>query len=170
VIQPQQGSGLSLVWAMSENGVIGSGGTLPWSLPDDLAHFKRLTHGHPVLMGRRTWDSLWLRPLPGRLNIVLTRNPTFSADGAQVVTSLDQAFELGTTYRMFCIGGAILFDEVMHRADRLEVTLVHAEVDGDVYMPSVDWSDWALTEETLHPADDRHAYAFSFRSYERIDD
>lgn len=168
--QSGQGSGLSLVWAMAENGVIGSGGTLPWSLPDDLAHFKRLTHGHAVLMGRRTWDSLWLQPLPGRLNIVLTRNPAFSADGAQVVTSLDQAFELGAADRMFCIGGAILFDEVMHRADRLEVTMVHAEVDGDVYMPSIDWSDWALTEETLHPADDRHDYAFSFRSYERVDD
>lgn len=168
--EPESDPPISLVWAMSENGVIGANGGLPWSLPDDLAHFKRLTHGHPVLMGRRTWDSLWLKPLPGRLNVVVTRNPLFRADGATVVSSVEQAVSLSSGDRMFCIGGADLFDQMLSDADRLEVTVVHTEIDGDVSMPYIDWDAWALTEEQLHPADDRHEYAFTFRTYERVHD
>lgn len=121
-------------------------------------------------MGRRTWDSLWLKPLPGRLNVVVTRNPLFRAPGATVVASVDQAVSLSAGERIFCIGGADLFDQMLPDADRLEVTVVHTEIDGDVYMPFVDWEAWVLTEEELHPADDRHDYAFTFRTYERVHD
>lgn len=159
---------ISLVWAMSENGVIGANGGLPWSLPDDLAHFKRLTVGHPVIMGRRTWDSLWIKPLPNRLNVVVTRNRSFDADGADIASSIDEAMSLCDAGPVFCIGGADLFDQMLTNADRLEVTVVHTEIDGDVYMPYIDWESWALTNEDLHPADDRHEFAFTFRSYERV--
>ena len=159
---------LSLVWAMSENGVIGSNGALPWSLPDDLKHFKALTHGHPVIMGRRTWDSLWLKPLPGRLNIVVTRNPDYTADGASVVTSVDDAMALVGDEPGFCIGGGELFALMLPMADRLELTVVHDNIEGDTYMPAIDWDHWVLVHEDLHPADGRHEYAFTFRSYDRV--
>lgn len=159
---------LVLVWAMSENGVIGVDGGLPWSLPDDLARFKRLTVGHPVVMGRRTWDSLWIKPLPKRLNVVVTRNGDFRAEGAEVVSSVAEALARCESGPVFCIGGADMFDQLMADADRMEVTVVHTEMDGDVYMPYIDWESWALVYEELHPADDRHEFAFTFRTFERV--
>ncbi len=159
---------LTLIWAMSEDGVIGADGGLPWSLPDDLAHFKRLTQGHPVIMGRRTWDSLWIKPLPNRLNIVVTRNREFVADGAEVVGSVQASLDMTAGARAFCIGGGVMFDNTLAVADRLEVTVVHIEIEGDTHMPYIDWDHWVLVHEELHPADDRHEYAFTFRTYDRV--
>lgn len=159
---------LSLIWAMAENGVIGRKGDLPWSLPDDLARFKALTEGHTVIMGRHTWESLWIRPLPGRTNIVVSRRHDFAPEGAHVVRSLGAALALAPTEEVFCIGGAGLFLKALPFATRLEMTLVHADIDGDVYMPSIDWSQWMLVGDELHEADQDHAYSFSFRTFERI--
>lgn len=159
---------LGLVWAMAENGVIGRDGGLPWDLPDDLARFKAITEGHTVVMGRRTWESLWIKPLPNRTNIVVSRQHDFAAEGAIVARSLGAALAAAPTQEIYCIGGAGLFVKALPFATRLELTLIHADIEGDVYMPAIDWSQWMLTAESVHPADDRHAYPFSFRTFERL--
>ena len=159
---------LGLIWAMAENGVIGRDSGLPWSLPDDLARFKALTEGHTVVMGRRTWDSLWVRPLPNRANIVVSRQYDLEAPGATVVRSLGAALAEAPTEQVFCIGGAGLFVKALPFATRLDVTLVHAQIEGDVYMPAIDWTQWMLIAEEFHPADDDHLFAFSFRTFERV--
>jgi dihydrofolate reductase len=158
---------LSLIVAAAENGVIGAAGDLPWRLPDDLKRFKALTLGHPVLMGRRTWESIG-RALPGRRSIVVTRNRGFRAEGAVVVHSLDDGLAAcGDAEEAFVIGGAGLFREALPRADRLYLTRVHARVEGDVSLPELDLTRWELAREERHPADDRHRYAFSFLDYRR---
>jgi dihydrofolate reductase len=158
---------LSLIAAVAANGVIGRGKDLPWHLRDDLKRFKRLTVGHTILMGRRTYESIG-RPLPKRRSLVLSRNPEFLADGVEV------ARDLGTALRacagdeeVFVIGGRGVYEVAMQRADRLCLTDVEAEVEGDVYFPEVDWSVWDLVWEEAHPANERHELAFTFRNYER---
>ena len=160
---------VTLVAAVSENGVIGRGGGLPWHLPDDLRWFKRLTTGHTLIMGRRTFASLD-QPLPDRRVIVLTRDPAFRGGGAAVAArSLDEALALvpGTEREVFVVGGAAVYRAALPRADRLFLTRVHARVEGNVFFPDVDWSAWTLVEETVHPVDDRHAHAFTIQRYER---
>lgn len=144
---------IGLIWAEAAGGVIGRDGGMPWHVPEDLAHFKSLTAGAPVIMGRKTWDSLPppFRPLPGRRNIVVTRQHDWAADGAEVAPSVDDALALaaqGDVDRVWVIGGAQLFSETIGRADRLEVTeLRHddgfAAVPGDVLAPAIDPS-WRL--------------------------
>lgn len=158
---------LTLVWAMAENGVIGRAGGLPWRLPDDLAHFREVTAGRPVLMGRRTWDSIGGRPLPGRRCLVLTRKAAARFPGAEAVTSLDQALELAGEPELVVAGGAEVYALALPRADRLWVTLVHASPPGDTHFPAVDWPSFELVEERRHPADQRHEHAFTIRRYER---
>lgn len=153
---------------MAENGVIGRDGGLPWSLPDDLARFKALTKGHTVIMGRRTWESLWTHPLPDRANIVVSRRQDFEADGALVARSLGEALALAPTEQIYCIGGAGLFVKSLPFATRLEMTLIHADIEGDVFMPAINWTQWMLVFEEFHAKDDRHAYPFSFRTLERV--
>jgi len=128
---------LTLVWAQSRNGTIGRDGTLPWHLPEDLAHFAHLTRGGNVLMGRRTWESLPapFRPLPDRRNIVLTRQPGWTAPGASVAHTMDEAATLTAGTDLWVIGGRRIFDQFLERADRLEVTEIHADVDGDTFAP-----------------------------------
>ena len=136
---------LALVWAQTADGVIGRDGTLPWHLPEDLARFRRLTAGHAVLMGRRTWESLpeRMRPLPDRRNVVLSRDPRFLAAGAEVVGSLEAGLLVaGDDAEVWVIGGAALFAEAIDRADRLEVTDVDLVVDGDTHAPVVDPARW----------------------------
>jgi dihydrofolate reductase len=156
---------LSLVVAVAENGVIGQAGRLPWHLPHDLKRFKRLTVGHTVLMGRKTFQSIG-RPLPDRQNIVLTRDPSFTAEGVEIVHSLDDALTHARGEEVFVIGGEALFREALPIADRIHLTLVHASVDGDVRFPLEALADWRLISDEHHPADARHAFAFSFRVYE----
>ena len=158
---------VALVAAVAENGVIGREGGLPWHLPDDLRWFKRLTTGHMLILGRRTFESL-NQPLPGRRLIVVTRNPTFDADGAMIARSLDDALALAADEEeVFVAGGAAVYRAALSRADRLFITRVHATVEGDVFFPEVDWSQWTLVEEHFHPADARHQHAFTIRRYER---
>jgi len=144
---------VGLVWAEAKGGVIGASGGMPWHVPEDLAHFKEVTSGAPVIMGRRTWESLpeRFRPLPGRRNIVVTRNSEWSADGAEREASLDAALHTatdasspaGAPERVWVIGGGELFRESIGIADRLEVTELDLEVDGDTFAP--DRSGWSAT-------------------------
>lgn len=158
---------VALVAAVAENGVIGRSGGLPWRLPDDLRHFKRLTMGHVLVMGRRTWASIG-RALPGRRTIVLSRDPAFPADGAACAPSLDAALAAASGARsVFVVGGASVYAAALPRADRIHLTRVHADVPGDVTFPDVDWSDWTLVEEKTHPADARHAFPFTICRYDR---
>jgi len=159
---------VSLIAAMAENRVIGRAGGLPWHLPDDLKHFKRLTVDHTVIMGRRTFEEV-NRPLPNRRNVVISQNRDLAALGVTVVPSLDEALALGATEsEVFVIGGGEIFTLALPKADRLYLTLVHAIVDGDTYFPRFDEAGWVLEDDQLHPADARHAYSFSFRTYRRL--
>lgn len=159
---------VSLVAAMAENRVIGKGGTLPWHLPLDMQHFKKLTVDHTVIMGRKTFEEL-KHPLANRRNVVISRDPAFHPRGVTVVPSLDEALALGATEKeVFVIGGGEIFGLALPRADRLYLTVVHADVPGDTCFPPLDQAAWALEEEEHHPADERHAYPFSFRRYQRI--
>jgi dihydrofolate reductase len=160
---------VSLLAAMAENRVIGRGGGLPWRLPDDLQHFKRLTVDHTVIMGRKTFDEI-KRPLANRRNVVISRNPAFRPPGVTVVPSLAEAVALGATEReVFVIGGGEIYQQALPLADRIYLTVIHAQVEGDTWFPAFEMTDgWVLEEETPHPADDRHAYPFTFRTYRRL--
>ncbi len=158
---------LSCIVAASENFVIGRGGDLPWHLPRDLKRFRRLTMGHHIVMGRRTWESIG-RPLPGRTSIVLSRREGSGIEGALVVRSLDAALEAAADdSEVFVIGGENVFAEALPRSNRLYLTLVHAEVDGDVYFPGGSLDGWQLVEDERFAADGKHAYDCSFRVYVR---
>ncbi|MDE0854652.1 MAG: dihydrofolate reductase [Nevskia sp.] len=158
---------VTLIVAVAENGVIGRDGTLPWRLPEDLKHFRRLTLGNTVLMGRKTWQSLG-KPLDGRANWVLTRDPAFSAPGAQVFRDLDAALAQPPQGQLLVIGGAELYRQALPLASRLELTRVHARVEGDTHFPDYDPAQWRETARSDHPADERHAHAYSFLTLDRI--
>lgn len=158
---------VSLVAAMTENHVIGRAGGMPWHLPDDLAHFKRLTRGHTVIMGRKTFDEI-RRPLPERRNVVITRNPAFGHEGVIVADSLEAALALvAGEPDVFVIGGGEIYRQAMDRADRLHLTRIRATLEGDTWFPAFNPDDWVLESEEHHPADARHAYAFDFQSWRR---
>ena len=152
---------------MARNRVIGRDNRLPWRLPADLAYFKQVTMGHPVIMGRRTWESIG-RPLPGRQNIVVSRNRHYSAPGATVVGSLDDAWRAAGDVDEACvIGGTSLFAEALPLADRIHLTEVDAEVAGDTYFPPFDRSQWVEREVARQARDDRHEYPFRIVVLER---
>jgi dihydrofolate reductase len=162
---------LSIVVAIADNGVIGDGGGLPWRLPDELQYVKRLTMGHCLIMGRKTYESIG-RPLPGRTSIVLTRDPEFAPDGVTVVRDFEAALDAARATgddEAFVFGGASLYAMALAVADHLYLTRVHAEVAGDVRFPSFDGSRWRLVMEERHGADERHCYAFTFQKLDRID-
>jgi len=153
---------LSLVVAVAENGVIGNGNQLPWHLPDDLQRFKALTMGKPIVMGRKTYDSIG-KPLPGRTNIVVSRQTNLTIAGCTVVATLGAALEAaGEGAEVMIIGGAAIFREALPVAQRIYLTRVHAAVAGDIFFPRLEPGQWRETSVTLHPADERHAYSFSF--------
>jgi dihydrofolate reductase len=153
---------LSLVVAMSENKVIGRDGDLPWRLPNDLKHFKQVTMGKPIIMGRKTWESLYVKPLPGRRNIVVTRNAGYEAEGAETSDSLESALTLvAGKSEVMVIGGAELFATALDTATRLHLTEVHAEIEGDTYFPDFDRSLWRETSREAHDVEsDTPAYSF----------
>ncbi len=158
---------LTLIVAMSENRVIGRDGDLPWRLPADLKRFKALTTGHHVIMGRRTFETL-PHPLPNRVNIVVTRQPDYAPEGVLVASDLDAALHLAADdSNPFILGGGEIYRVTLPRADRIELTVVHATIDGDTFFPEFHEHDWTLVSDERHEADERHAYAFSFRRYER---
>ena len=155
-----------LVVAAAENGVIGRGGGMPWRLPDDLKHFKAVTLGHPIIMGRRTWEELGCKPLPGRRNIVLTRNVDFASAGCDVAGSPEAALAMTDHADVMIVGGGQVYRLFMDRANVVERTVVHAQVDGDTTFPSLD-DRWTRDWREAHEADDRHAHAFTFERWIR---
>ena len=160
---------ISIIVAVAENGVIGSDNRLPWHLPDDLKRFKALSLGKPIVMGRRTFDSIG-RPLPGRANIVISRQPGLTIAGAVVRHSLDAALvAAGSVPEIVVIGGAEIFRQVLPRTNTIHLTRVHARVAGDVLFPELDPAKWREAAVEHHAADERHQYAFSFVTLQRIE-
>lgn len=157
---------LEIVVAVARNGVIGRGNELPWRLPADLAHFKRITLGHPVLMGRRTWDSLG-RPLPGRRNLVMTRQRDFVPDGAESVSGLDEAVARVRSGVLMVIGGAELYRLALPQVGVLHLTTVEADVAGDVHFPDWATNEWHEVGAIAHAPDERHVYPYTFRTLRR---
>lgn len=147
----------TLVVAIGSNGVIGAGGAIPWHLPADLAHFKQLTLGHPLVMGRATFESIG-RPLPGRTTIVLTHRPDWSAEGVQVASSLPDALALAGVFDddVFLVGGAQVYREALAAdlVDQMSITRVELAPAGDTTFPEVDWDDWVEIGRDDHPSDD----------------
>ena len=159
---------ISLVYAISNNGVIGKNGGLPWHVPSDLKHFKAVTLGKPVIMGRKTWEGLPLKPLPGRQNIVVSRKPGFLAEGALVVANLDQAIAMAETAQEVCvIGGAELFKAFLPKAHRIYFTRILANVVGDTHMAELSADEWQQVEHQKPSKGEKDSAAFETFTYER---
>jgi len=161
---------ISLVVAASENNVIGKNNQLLWHLPKDMKFFKNVTWGMPVVMGRKTFESMGNKPLPGRKNIVITRQPGWNAEGVSVVNGVDAAASLAESLNykeIFIIGGGEIYMIAFDRANKIYMTRVRAELEGDTYFPVIEKDDWKLASKTDNPADEKHAYAFSFQLWER---
>ncbi len=162
---------VALVAAVARGGVIGRDGGLPWRLPEDLAHFREVTMGHPVVMGRRTWESLpeRFRPLPGRRNVVVTRSAEWNAEGAERAGSLDEALELlSGEERVSVIGGGELFATALPLADEIVLTEIDADFDGDRTFPEIDPGEWREVEREEFPADERNAHPYRFVTLDRV--
>jgi dihydrofolate reductase len=161
---------LSLMAALSTNNVIGRDNDVPWRLSTDLKRLKSMTMGHHVIMGRKTYASVG-RPLPGRTNVVITRQTDYAPEGVTVVHSLEEAVRVAARAgesEAFILGGAEIYAQAMHRADRMYLTRVHAEVEGDTWFPDFDdVSEWHLTDAEHFDADEKNEYPFSFLTYER---
>ena len=158
---------LSMIYARASNGVIGHNNQLPWHLPEDTARFKRLTHGWPVIMGRKTWESLppRFRPLPGRTNIVITRQPDWQAPGASVANSLQNAIaQCGETAQAWVIGGAQIYTAAEPLADRIEVTEIAQDFEGDAYAPQLG-PQWVVAARENHVSSS--GLNFSFITYNK---
>ena len=157
---------ISIIVAASTNNVIGAKGDLPWRLSDDLKHFKAVTMGKPIVMGRKTWDSIG-RPLPGRQNIVITRQESLRAEGCDVVASVEEAIKVaGDVDEIMVIGGSQVYELALPFAKRIYLTRVHADVEGDAFFPELDDGEWNLVSDECHRADERNEFDFSFRIYE----
>ncbi len=158
---------ITLIAARARNGVIGRNNQMPWRIPGEQAYFKRMTMGHPIVMGRKTWESIG-RPLPGRRSIVVTRNRAYTATGADVVGTLDDALLLASAAdEVFVIGGGQLFAEAMPRAKRMLLTEIDADFDGDTFMPAPDRAQWRETRRERHPPAGDRTFGYSFVVYER---
>jgi len=156
---------VTLITAYAANRAIGLDNALPWHLPGDFAHFKRSTLGHPVIMGRKTWESL-ARALPGRVNVVVSRQAGYGAEGARVVTSLNEALVVcGDARQVFVIGGAQLYAQALPLADRVIATEIHADIAGDAFFPELPAGDWQEVSRAPQPVE--NGYAYDFVVYER---
>ncbi len=162
------GTRLSLIVAMAKNRVIGANGTIPWRLPNELQLFKRVTMGHHIIMGRKTWESI-NRLLPGRTTVIVTRKNDYQVPGATVVHTLADALN-ACQYddEIFVIGGGELYREALPIADRIYLTTVDAEIAGDTFMPAFSDHEWNETSAQSYAADDKHAYAYRFTVLDRI--
>lgn len=161
---------VTLIAAVAENGVIGRDGTMPWRLSTDLKRFKATTMGKPVLMGRKTWESFPKRPLPGRRNIVVTRDPAYRAEGAEIAGSLDEALKLARgegAEEVGVIGGGEIYAQAMPLADRLDITRVLAEIEGDTRFPAIDPRIWTVVSEEAFPAGEKDSHATRHVIFER---
>ena len=159
---------VSLIWAMADNRVIGIENRLPWKLPADMRWFRQQTLGKPIVMGRLTFESFGARPLPGRRNLIVSRNPDYRAEGAEVFDSLPAALAAAEDdAEVMVIGGASLYAQALPLADRLYLTLVHAKVEGDAYFPDFDMGEWREVERLDHAADEKNPHPCSFVILER---
>lgn len=161
---------LSIIAALGNNNVIGRDGQLPWHMPADLKRFKQLTTGHHLLMGRRTYESVG-KPLPGRITVVITRAHDFSPAGVAIARSIDEAIskaEATGDREVFIGGGTEIFNQTLHLANRMYLTRIHAEPEGDTYFPEFDdVNEWHLVDSEHYEADERNPYPYSFLTYER---
>lgn len=158
---------ISLIVAMDRNRLIGRGNALPWHLPADLQHFRSVTMGKPIIMGRRTYESIG-RPLPGRLNVIISRNAAFDAPGCTVVDSLDAALTAaGTVAEIMIIGGAQLYAAALPHAQRIYLTRIDADFDGDAWFPGLDPTVWREHQREEHRPDERNPHPYSFFVLER---
>lgn len=158
---------LALIVAVAKNNVIGNAGGMPWHLPAELAYFKRITTGHPIIMGRKTFESIG-RPLPNRRNIVVSRNTALLAPGCEVVASLPAALSLCVGQDVFVIGGATLYREALPHAQKLYLTEIDAEVPGDTHFPVIDPAHWHELSRETRTRDERNAFDIVFRVLERV--
>jgi dihydrofolate reductase len=166
-MNPPAAPEIVLIAAVARNGVIGRDNALPWRLKADLVHFRALTLGHPLLMGRKTWESLG-KPLPGRRNLVLTRQSAYTPPGVETFTSVDAALgAVASAPRLFVIGGADIYHALLTRADTLLLTEVAVEARGDVHFPAFERTHFREISRTPHPADADNEYAFDFVEYRR---
>jgi len=159
---------LSLIVAMAKNRIIGAGGKIPWHLPNELQLFKKVTMGHHIIMGRKTWESI-NRLLPGRTTVIVTRRDDFNVAGAKIAHTLDEAVALcAGDEEIFVIGGGELYDAALPLASRIYLTVVDAEPTGDTRMPEFDATQWRLTGTQQFHKDDRHAHDYRFEVHERV--
>ncbi|MCD1118771.1 dihydrofolate reductase [Chryseobacterium turcicum] len=160
----------TIVVAMGEKNEIGSGNQLLWHLPKDLKHFKDLTSGHPIIMGRKTFESIG-KALPNRTNIVVSRKKNWFQEGVLIVGSIKEAIKFAKKIdeNIFIIGGGNVYEQTMEIADRLEVTLVKANLEADTYFPKINEKVWKKTEEVFHEKDEKNQYDFYFQTYEKIE-
>lgn len=163
---------ISIVVATARGNVIGKANDLPWYLPADLKHFKQLTEGHTVVMGRKTFESIMARlgkPLPNRRNIVITRDPDYKAPGARVVYSLEAALrEQKADDQLFVIGGAQIYEQALSLVERVYLTQVEADIQGDAFLPELAASQWQEVSSEPHQADERNPHNYSFKVFDRV--
>lgn len=159
---------ISFIWAMDENRVIGKDNQLPWRLPEDLKFFKRVTMGHPVAMGRKTFESIG-RPLPGRENIVITRNPDFECEGCTIFHSIVEFAEYAKKLEdeVFVIGGAEIFQSLLDYVDRFYITRIHHQFEGDTFFPEIDLNNWILKSCEQGVRNEQNPYNYEFCIYNR---
>lgn len=161
---------LSAIAALAENRVIGLKNQMPWHLPADLKHFRTITSGHPILMGRKTFESIG-RPLPNRTNIILTRDKNYQADGCIVVNEVEQALNAANELNaseVFIIGGSEIYQLLLPRVQRLYLTEIHQQFEGDAFFPQLDKSHWHEVSRETHTADEQNPYNYSFVLLERV--
>ncbi|QQZ11102.1 dihydrofolate reductase [Heyndrickxia vini] len=159
---------ISFLWAQDEKGVIGRNNQLPWYIPEDLKYFKKTTMGHPIVMGRKTFESIG-KPLPGRQNIIITRDENFHVKDCLVFQSKHQLLKWADQQdeEVFITGGAEIFGLLMDTVDRLYVTKIFANIEGDTYFPIIDWSEWELVSSEKGPTNEENPYDYEFQVYER---
>lgn len=160
---------VSLIAAMSENRVIGRGGDVPWRQREDVRRFKRMTLGHTVIMGRKTFESIGERALPKRRNIVVTRRAGYEREGVEIASGVEEALAMARGEDLvYVVGGGEVYAAAMPKADRLDLTLIHTDTEGgEAFFPAFDVADWALTHDERHDADEHNEFPYSFRVYER---
>lgn len=158
---------ITMIAAAAENNALGKDNDLVWHLPDDFKRFKKLTTGHTIIMGRKTFES-FPKLLPNRKHVVITRQKDYSPEGAVVVGSIDEALEKAENDpQPFIIGGGEIYRQAMDKADKIELTRVHGEFDADTFFPEINESKWKLTAEEFHEKDEKHNYPFTYLTYER---
>lgn len=161
---------ISLIVAMTENRVIGRDGDMPWRLSSDLKRFKRITMGHHILMGRKTYDSIG-RPLPGRTTVVISRSATYDDPQIRVARNLEEAIKItGDDEEIFITGGAQIYTLALSQVDRIYLTRIHCELEGDTFFPEFDLGKWDLIEQEKHSADEKNNFDYSFLTYQRANE